>query len=122
MGASAVMDPTVANIWALCLVAFVCKSIADSYVSYFKWVQALEVRRSSGVVHNTAQWVVSLVGNPNSLVWLGVGCILIVCIALLLRQDLRFPVLTLVNLAVSAAISVAGCFGDLSRRNAMRSR
>lgn len=109
------MQSILGNIWALGLIAFVCKSFADLYMSYFKWVQALEAKRARRLVHNIEQKVVSLISHKNTPILLAIGCISIVVLSLLLRQELRFPFLTLFNLMVSTGISVVGCFGDLSR-------
>jgi hypothetical protein len=110
------VDPTVGgNIWALSLVVFVCKSFADLYSSYFKWVQTLDAKQAKGVSRATEERVVSLIGSENTLICLAVGCMVVVVSALLLRQELRFPFLTLISLLGSMGTSVIGCLAELRR-------
>jgi hypothetical protein len=113
------MTPTLENIWALALILFVCKMFADLYMSYFKWVQALATKRSLARPHDVERTIVDVGRNSNSPLCLAAACIIVVIISLLLKQDIRFPFLTIVNLAASTLVSFFGFFGDRSRASVM---
>jgi hypothetical protein len=115
------MTATLEHIWTLALILLVCKTGADLYMSYFKWVQALATRRSLGRPHEIERRIVDVGGNSNSLLCLAAACILVFIVSLSLKPDIRFPFLTILNLAASTLVSFIGCFGDRSRASVMLS-
>jgi hypothetical protein len=120
------MGEVLDKIWAVCLVLFLMKSLADLYMSYYKWVQALDAKaeaegRGVNERYDIEKMVVANMGNRNFPLVIAMFVLVVAVFSLLLRSEARFPALTMIVIFASAAISVLGGLGDW-RRSAARPR
>lgn len=109
------MDLISGKFWACGIILFVIKSLADFYMGYFKWLQALSARRQAQLAHELELAIVTRISEPRVLLWIAGGCLTLGIISQLLQKDLRFPFLTFMSLLISTGISIIASLGDHSR-------
>lgn len=116
------MTPELGNIWAIGLIAFCFKSGADFYMGYFKWLQASDARSRVSLSNSIEQNVLAKIEPMRALLIVAALGLLIALFSQFLREEYRFPFLTLVSLLISTAISLLGSLGDLRRAATLQRR